>query len=512
MGFHRSRIFLFLLLAFFAGVAIGSFFEATTAVVLVLFGVAALLFAASAYRGLARYPVLARYRHIGYVIACLLVVAALGIARTNAFRADHGILSAFTDRLVKGRGQPVTMQGFVAGDTTISVKEAQFPFHVREVIFPDRVLPADETILVRTDSSSPHRYGDRLRLKGPLGYPRNFGQFDYVAYLKKDGIELIAERPEILAYQEYLPFSQLEGWRIGLYRELFMLRDKFLNALSRSLPEPEASYVAGILVGVKAQIPSEIIGQFQRTGTSHILAISGYNITVIADVVMAGLAYGVRRRRAFWLAAAGIACFTIMTGASASVVRAAIMGLILLCASAYGRVSDVLTAVVCAAAAMVFFNPMLLRFDVGFQLSFLAVLGLIWCQPIVERLTIRIPMAAWLREVLTATVSAQIMTLPLTLYYFRTVSLVALPANALVLSLMPLTMLAGFVAGAAGMAWVAAGQVIGLGALVLTAYQLAVVRLLASLPFASVAAHVSSATALALYVLIGYGIWRLRRI
>ncbi|MDP4001538.1 MAG: ComEC/Rec2 family competence protein, partial [bacterium] len=217
-------------------------------------------------------------------------------------------------------------------------------------------------------------------------------------------------------------------------------------------------------------------------------------------------------RYAFWVSVIVIIIFTIMTGASASVVRAAIMGLLLLFANGYGRLYDPKNSILLAGGVMIFLDPLALRFDVGFQLSFLAVLGLMYIGPILKEKFKRIPEWFGLKEIFLMSISAQIMVAPLLAYIFHTFSLVSIPANLLVLPLMPLVMFFGFLTGVGGLIFDSLGRAIGLVVWVIASYQLHVVQWLGSLSFSAVTVVMSSFVLCLLYVLITFGIWSMKKL
>ena len=192
---------------------------------------------------------------------------------------------------------------------------------------------------------------------------------------------------------------------------------------------------------------------FQDTGTSHIIAISGFNITIVVGLFMALFGRLLGRRWGTLAAAIGIVLYTLLVGADAAVVRAAIMGGLALGARQLGRRQHGLNSLALAAAAMALFNPYIL-WDVGFQLSFAATLGLVWyadplqCRTIValsrllpENVVKRI--TAPLAEYLLFTIAAQITTLPLIVYHFHQIPLMTLPANLAILPAQPPIMVVG---------------------------------------------------------------------
>lgn len=334
-----------------------------------------------------------------------------------------------------------------------------------------------------------YEYGQKLNFSGKLQEPKEFPDFNYKNYLSRFGIDAVT----------YYPKVSVEAGNFGNRTKsaLLDLKRKFLANLNSMLPEPQASFMGGLLLGARRAIPQSLIDQFNATSTSHIIALSGYNISIIA-IGIAGLLqwFGLRKRVSFWISTLAIVGFVIMAGASASVVRAGIMGLLVLLARNIGRLYAAANALVLTAVAMLAINPQILHFDVGFQLSFVAVLGLVYLIPLIEKYFRWAPNFLSLREILTATIAAQIFTLPLLLYYFGRLSVVAIPVNILVLIAIPITMLFGFLAGLAGFAGsILAWPFMAISWLMLT-YIIKVVGLFAAIPFA----------ALGLTINI-YGVW-----
>lgn len=334
-------------------------------------------------------------------------------------------------------------------------------------------------ILVKTDIYPEFFYGDVLKLKGKVEPPKNFSGFDYRNYLAKDGIFLVSQYPEAILIDR--PADK------NLYGRLLGVKKSFSDIINRILSEPQASFLSALLVGAKRTLPSDLIDAFNRTGTSHIVAISGYNISIISVMLLNFSAYLLLPRRlAFWIVGIGLAFFVLIAGAGASVVRAAIMGGLLILARREGRVYRITNAIIFSGAAMLFFNPYLLRYDSGFQLSFLATLGLVYLSPRFDGWFSRLPDFLSFRTNLSATLSAQIMTLPVIFFGFGRFSLIAVLANVLILPVIPLTMFFGFLAGLAGFVSLKIAAVFVFPAWFLLSYQIWVVKILSLLPFASI--------------------------
>ncbi|MDO8443772.1 MAG: ComEC/Rec2 family competence protein [Candidatus Azambacteria bacterium] len=334
-------------------------------------------------------------------------------------------------------------------------------------------------VLVKTDLYPEYFYGDNLKLNGKISTPESSADFDYKTYLAKDGIFLISKYPGITLIER--PARQ------DFYGSLLNVKKSFIETINKLFPEPLASFLAALLVGAKKTLPADLTDAFNRTGTSHIVAISGYNISIISAMLLNLLGYlFLPRKFIFWLVGVVLVLFTLIAGAEASVVRAAIMGGLLILAKREGRNYRLTNAIIFAGAAMLFFNPYLLRYDAGFQLSFLATFGLVYLVPYFEKWFSRLPNFLSFRDNLAATLSAQAMTLPIIFFSFGRVSLIAPLANVLILPFIPLTMLFGFLAGIAGFISLGLAYVFVFPTWFLLSFQIWLIKLLSLLPFASI--------------------------
>jgi competence protein ComEC len=322
------------------------------------------------------------------------------------------------------------------------------------------------------------RYGDRVLCSGLLQPPPEVQGFDYAGYLARQGVYGILSDPAIRSIEK--------GTASPIVAALFAFRRRALETIRALFPEPEAALLSGILLGDESSITKPLEEAFARTGTSHIVAISGFNISIIAGIFLS-LARRIPRRLPGWLLAVlGIALYTVLVGAAASVVRAALMGGLAILARQTGRRSHGLTSLALAGAAMTAFQPWTL-WDIGFQLSFAATLGLIlYADPLqngVERLLLRRisketarSAASIAGEVFLMTIAAQITTLPLLLLYFNNFSLSAFLVNPLILSVQPMVMIAGGLALMMGMVWLPAGRLLAWIGWAPTAYTIRVVE------------------------------------
>ena len=285
--------------------------------------------------------------------------------------------------------------------------------------------------------------GDRLLIGSRVELAEDFDGFAYREYLARHGIGAIARAARS---------AEVVAAGNGPAVAMAAIRSALLGGLNDLVPEPEAALGAGILLGVRSAIAPEINDAFSTAGLTHVVAISGWNIAIVAALVAAAVRPLAKRPGGRWttaaVAAATVGGYVVVTGASPSVVRAALMAGAMLVARLGGSRAHAASALALAALVMLLAAPPVL-WDVGFQLSLLATGGLIWFgAPIEGRLT-RWP--AWIREPVALTLAAQLTTLPVILVNFERLSLVAPIANVLVVPFVPLAMLFSAVAAAVGL-------------------------------------------------------------
>lgn len=325
-------------------------------------------------------------------------------------------------------------------------------------------------------------YGDEVRVSGYLQEVENFKnelgkEFDYKNYLAKDGI----------FYLMFYPETELLSKNNGNFikEKLFVIKKKFLKNLEEHISQPQASLLGGLLLGVKQSLGTKLQDDFRKVGLIHIVVLSGYNVSIIADFIMSVLMF-LPRLLALSFGAIGIILFALMVGGSATVVRASLMALFVVLAKATGRTSEVTRALFLAAFIMLLFNPRILIFDPSFQLSFMATLGLIYLSPKLSEYFKFIPEKFYLRESVVATLSTQLFVLPLLLYMMGELSLVAVLVNFLVLVFIPVTMLFGFLTAVFSFAHFSLANIFAFLSYFLLTYILVVVEFFAELPFASI--------------------------
>ncbi|NPA27276.1 MAG: ComEC family competence protein [Chloroflexi bacterium] len=393
----------------------------------------------------------------------VLVAAALGMARGQFARelplseaqlralAEQGAYVRVRGRIVRPLGPQGDEMRFILEVSRVAL--AQEPSHAAEL--KGRVLARVPWLLAHD-----WRYGDEVTLVGRLWAPRT--STSYRAYLARYGAVAVLDAEE-------------GGWirrgsMLSPWAWIFALRDRAYALVRKYWPAPESGLFAGILLGLEGDISPQLYDAFRETGTAHIIVISGFNITVIAGLMTRGLGRWLGRRVGALVAILAIALYTLLVGADAAVVRAALMGGSALIAQQLGRRTHGYTTLAFTAALMAGVQPWVL-FDIGFQLSFAATLGLlVFAEPLTQGAAAwlqRYLAPRWVRALLPGlseffllTLAAQIMTIPLSVYYFRKVSLIGLLANPVVLPLQSPLMVLGGLALLVGLVWAPAGQVL----------------------------------------------------
>src|SRR3989344_2279539 len=287
-----------------------------------------------------------------------------------------------------------------------------------------------EKVLVSTDLYSKVSYGDKVWIEGKFSKPGIIEDFDYATHLSKDDIYFVMNFAEVEIVSS--------GHGNAIKSNLLSLKQSIVNKMKNIFPEPESSLLAGLILAGKSALPKDVLEEFRRAGIIHIVVLSGYNITIIADFL----------KKIFGNTGSiiGILLFVVMTGGEATVVRAAIMVLVVIMAKSFHRPYSAPRALLSAGFLMVFHNPKILVFDASFQLSFLATCGLIYVVPKVAKHLEWITERFKAREIIATTIGTQITVLPFLIYLTREISTVSLPANILVLFFIPYVMFAGFFA------------------------------------------------------------------
>lgn len=402
--------------------------------------------------------------------AIFFVCAASGMVRSAV--ADTPAPEAF----MRDLRHRVSYEGVVTSDPDVREKNQRIGIEVQGV-----------GMLAVMPLSADVRVGDRVRVRGTLTLPQAFATdngrtFRYDKYLEARGIRFLISFGSIYTIEPASWYS--------VPAALARIKHSFLDGLGRALPMPDAALAGGIVIGGKTGLGAALTDAFTRSGLVQIIVLSGYNVMIVAEWVMAFLAMLLLPRRLqFFAGGAALLLFVGIAGISATAVRAAIMALIALYARATGRSYAASRALLVAVLLMLLYNPLYLIFDPGFGLSVAATAGIIWLSPLIEARLARLR-PFWANTVAT-TLAAQISVLPLLLYNIGLLSLVALPANLLVNTLVPLAMALSAAAGVVGMTIgtfvPTIATIVGFPALLLMRYFIFIAQKAAELPFATFA-------------------------
>ncbi len=348
----------------------------------------------------------------------------------GVFRFHISDLNKGDPYLNQSLGQRVEVFGMIAVEPEIGEKNQKLIVRVNKI-----------KILVTAEKFDKFEYGENIKLKGVLSKPENFTTsngkvFDYVSYLRKDDIFYEANYPKIEV------ISKGDGNRLISF--LYRIKNSFLEKISKEINEPESSLLGGILLGGKHAMNADLKNDFIKTGVIHIVALSGFNVTIVAEAVAGFFSLFFRRKISFYFGIFSIILFALMTGGGSTILRASIMAGLAFVARATGRTYDVTRALCLALLIMLIQNPWILVYDVSFQLSFLATIGIIYVTPHIEKYFKWAPKTFDLQNIFASTMATYLFVLPFVVYKMGTLSFVALPVNFIVLPFIPGLMLLGF--------------------------------------------------------------------
>jgi competence protein ComEC len=423
---------------------------------------------------------------ISYLL--LLAVLFLGAARYESTRPDLIVnrVDRFNDTdeiyILEGliKTQPDERDGYT--NLTVDVEQIH-------PLGDKTFIAVQGKLLARLSPGGDYQYGDRVRIKGRLRTPFETEEFSYQDYLAHKGIYTTLS---CYRYNYECTWLLSRGGGNPILAKIYDLRQKASQVIYHLFPDPEASILRGILLGMEAGIPQKVDQAFIDTGTSHIIAISGFNFAIVAALITSLFDRILGRWRGILAAFLGIALYAIIAGASAVVIRAAIMGSLTVFGSRIGRRSHGWNTLFFVAAIMTAFNPHVL-WDVGFQLSFMATLGLVvYAQPMTEKF-IQISssyfspetsqrISAPISEFFLYSIAAQITTLPIILYHFQRLSLISLLANFCILPAQPSVMIFGGIATIIGLIYFPLGKLLAYIALPFLIFTIRLVEMLAKVP------------------------------
>lgn len=388
-------------------------------------------------------------------------------------------------------GAKIAFSGVIASDPVVNSGAQQITLSITE--------PFNADVLLTVRAYPRFAYGDVVNGTGTIVKVDDAG---YAHYLEKERIRGTMKYPTLE--------STGENNSSHIMSALLAVKHAIMRAYSDTLPPQEAVFMGGLTIGARGSFSAELKDAMQKSGTTHLVALSGYNITILVAVALGIFLLFFPRRISFVLATLVIIAFVIMTGAEASVVRAGIVGFLVLLARDIGRAHDFRNVILCAAVLMVLANPKVLAFDAGFQLSFLALIGIVYLRPALMKIfgmkEEDTSFLSWKDNMLT-TSAAQLATLPILITNFGIISPVSVISNIAILELVPTTMALGFLTAGASFISHYLAQFLGLLASVFLKIELGLIYFFARISFP---VHIKiGAVIIALYYLVlGIITWR----
>jgi len=398
----------------------------------------------------------------------------LGIFLFALFRYTQVVLPSNILTVATAPSSQIRVSGTVAG-------EVEQRLGGQRIVLEDVAL-ADESrsgrLLVWAQLYPEISHGDEVVFTCKVQTPEPFEGFAYDRFLESQGILAVCYRPEYIDVHPRESFS--------LVGSILSFKQISINRLGLIVPEPHASFLSGLIFGGSSSLSSEMKNDFSSTGTSHILAASGFNVSLFSLVFLGWiLSTRLGRRKGLILSTILIVVYVIIAGATPAVVRAGLMGGVVVLSYGVNRKSSLLNVMLATAALMLLINPLILMADVGFQLSFVATAAVLALTKPLEKYLQFIPKTFELRTSFAASLSAIILTLPILLWHFGQLSLIAPLANLLVLPLVVYAMAITIVALVVSVAFVPLGTLVAFPAWALSFVMLWLISVLGSIPFAT---------------------------
>lgn len=438
-----------------------------------------------------------RQRIAWWLLASLIAVFAGGFRQS---------LAPTSSDIAAYNGYSGTVTGLVVSEPRFREERIQLRLASDTIFANSEQTATSGLILVETDRGAAVQYGDRIRATGRLALPATWDTFSYADYLGRQGVFSIMQNASLETVDS--------GNGDPLTAALLKLRSRVQRSIAAAIPEPQAGLLTGILLGDEDGISRELKEDFSRVGASHVVAISGFNMVIVSGIVVRVLSGLFRRNKtAVTLNALSvIAVYALFVGASPGILRAALMSGLLVVGSQLKRKTFVPTSLAFATLLLTIVDPSVLR-DIGFQLSFLAVLGLsLFANPLSVRFRrllgrllpapIANPIHSFLNEPLIVTIAAQITTLPLIILYFGRLSLVAAPVNLLIVPVQSAVLLLGMTAAVVYAFIPLLGTLIFWADLVFVSWTISVVRAFAAFEFAEIVVDLDGRLIQAFYLLL----------
>jgi len=435
------------------------------------------------------------FKKINFVIGFCILFLILGILRVQI--SEFNIAS---DKLSKfnGRGQ-IVLTGIISDDPD-----------VRDTSQKLKVKINDSTILVTTNLYPEYKYLDQIKIVGKLEAPMAADDFNYKNYLLPQHIYSVMSFPKIEIVSKKHQYTASSY----LYEKILFLKQGLRQSIHGNFLPPHSLILEGIILGDNKNMTQDLRDKLNNTGLRFLTAISGVHVIILSAILASFMLFlGLKRNHAFYFSIIFIWLYIVITGFTASGIRAATMGSIFIFAEVFGRQNTSSRTIVLAAALMLLQNPLLLTYDVGFQLSFMASLGIIYLKPAIGNM-LKVLFKERMKELLdiiSVTFTAQIFTLPIMIYNFGSVSLVSPITNILILPVMPWILSFGFIFSIMGAFSKLLGRIFFVPCWILISYFLKVVDLFSQPWMAKPVTNVSWIWLLISYFVIGLATWFLNK-
>jgi len=352
------------------------------------------------------------------------------------------------DKIRYYNGQTITVVGFISNEPDIRENNQKLEIDSNGVCEQSKrniceYRKISGKILVTANLYPEYKYGDLVKMTCELKQPEEYKGFAYDRYLGRYNIYSVCYYPKNLSLTTFFVNNESKkiNWKIYVYSKIFILKQTVTDLINSSMSEPESSLARPIIFGGQQGLDKKIKMDFQKVGLTHIMAVSGFNVSILAIIVMTILlGIGLERKYAFYIAIIFLIAYIILVGAPGSAMRAGLMGFLALWALKLGRLNKMTNSLALTATILLAINPKLLRDDIGFQLSFLAIAGLVYIYPLLDAIWLKNKLSKLkgISDALLITLSAQIFTLPILAYNFSQISLIAPLANMAVLWTLPI--------------------------------------------------------------------------
>ena len=370
--------------------------------------------------------------------------------------------------LISLNEKEVILTGIISGEVKKGIDKTQI---IVDVIEEDKLIGK---ALIYADKYSSYKYRDKISIEGLARVPQKLEKFDYQGYLAKSGVVITFSYPKMEIIERKVFSNYFQKIKYSIYE----FKNNSAQRIKDILPPQLSPILEAMILGNDFMMSKELKADLSKSGLSHVIAISGSHIVLFSAMIFWLLiVLGFWRKQALVVSIIFTFFYVFLVGMIASALRAGIMMALLFLAEIFDRKAFNLKTLVIAGFFMLLFNPLLLKYDLGFQLSFLAVGGIILMGPVFNHLLSFIKWK-YLREIIAVTLSAQIFTLPILISSFGYFSIISIITNIIVLPVTPLLMALGIL-----VPFIPIPFLISIPCTILLWYLMMIVQLGAQMPF-----------------------------